>query len=211
MRLTAAQLYVALLCLVTLLAGVLHVAPLLRPVTEPGLPRLAESLEQIPVATQRTRVLGYERSAFGSGWGRLGACTTREAVMATHFHSPGCTSQGTAPDLYTGMAVEADDVEIDHVFPLAAAWDLGAHTWDHARREAFANDPANLIATSAAANREKSDQLPGQWLPPQRRARCWYVRRVASVAASYGLALPREDVAAMRGQCRLIDVPRRPP
>ena len=96
----------------------------------------------------------------------------------------------------------ADEVEIDHVFPLSAAWDLGAHSWDDARRLAFANDPRNLVAVHRSVNQQKSDQLPAQWLPPDPAARCWYVQRLAEVAAVYGLALPGEDARVMRAQCR---------
>ncbi|AIT60811.1 HNH endonuclease family protein [Corynebacterium doosanense] len=202
MRLHPAQVYVALLTLATLVAGVFHVLPALTPVREEGLPGLSTLLAHVDTQPQRRRVLGYEREEFGPGWGSIGACTTREAIMVSHFDGRDCHSAGSAPDLYTGHPMNADDVEIDHVIPLSAAWDLGAYAWDDATRVRFANDPTNLVATASAINQDKSDQLPSAWLPPDAGARCWYSRRVARVAASYALALPEADVSTMRRQCR---------
>lgn len=202
MRLHPAQLYAALLTLATLVAGVFHVLPLLSPVREDNLPRLSALLAHVSTQPQRHRVLGYDRDEFGAGWGSIGACTTREAIMVSHFDGRDCHSAGSATDLYTGRQMTADDVEIDHVIPLSAAWDLGAFAWDDATRVRFANDPANLVATASAINQDKSDQLPSAWLPPDAGARCWYSRRVARVAAAYELPLPEPDVAVMRRQCR---------
>ncbi|KAA8723352.1 HNH endonuclease [Corynebacterium phocae] len=95
-------------------------------------------------------------------------------------------------------------VEIDHVFPLSASWDMGAWAWDERTRKAFANDPLNLVATGSSLNQDKSDQLPSQWMPPEKATRCWYVQRVAAVAAKYRLSLTTSDVKTMRRACRLV-------
>lgn len=206
MRLTAAQIYVVVLLALTALAAVAYLAPLARPVAASDGPTLAVTLEEVPVSPQRSRVLGYERVEFGSGWSQAGACSVRDHIMAAHFTAIAadeCEVHGTATDPYTGTPMAATDVEIDHIFPLSAAWDLGAAQWTLAARQAFANDPINLVATSRAANQDKSDQLPAAWLPPDPSSRCWYVRRLAMVAASYRLALPMEDIGVMRRQCAL--------
>ncbi|RNE48428.1 HNH endonuclease family protein [Corynebacterium alimapuense] len=181
--------------------------PHLLPRSGPGLPALDAALIQVPVSPQRARVLGYERSEFGPGWAHSGACSIREEMIVTHLQHAqleDCRAVGgMLHDPYTGhQVILPAPVEIDHIFPLAAAWDLGAHTWSDSQRVAFANDPANLVVTAQAANREKSDLLPAEWLPPDRSARCWYSHRLAVVAGSYGLALPDEDISAMRGSCR---------
>ena len=41
-------------------------------------------------------------------------------------------------------------VQIDHIVPLALAWDLGARNWTDEMRVRFANDPANLLAVARA-------------------------------------------------------------
>lgn len=156
----------------------------------------------------RATVPGYSRAEFGEGWATLGdGCTTRSTAMALAFAAGSCHvphrqwDVSPVTDPYTGDPLAPGDVEIDHLVPLAAAWDLGAHTWDPARRRAFANDPRNLVVTSSRANQAKSDQLPSQWMPRNWRARCAYGRQLAGVAAEYGLALPRADLRAARRAC----------
>lgn len=164
------------------------------------LPRLGVS-----VVPQRQKVLGYEREAFG-GWERDGACDTRARTIAAQGAAgpAECSARpkpGPILDPYSAAVIPAGAaVEVDHVFPLAAAWDLGAHEWDADRRRRFANDPRNLVATSRALNQAKSDSLPSRWLPPAHR--CAYSRQLAGIAREYSLPLPAADVAVMRRQCR---------
>ncbi|MCT1412775.1 DUF1524 domain-containing protein [Corynebacterium sanguinis] len=157
---------------------------------------------------QRTTVLGYERDAFGPGWAPVAdGCDTRDTLMAEAFGAVSCESphsqwvSGPITDPYTGAPLEPADVEIDHLYPLAAAWDAGAHAWPGPTRIAFANDPRNLVVTSAEANRSKSDQLPSEWLPPAIRSRCVYARRLVAVAREYSLAMPHPDLRAARRAC----------
>lgn len=173
---------------------------------DPALPELAALLPHIEQVPQRARVLGYQREAFGRGWAPTAGCTVREDTLA---HAGGTlrdcrVTAGTVTDPYTGNPLElTGEVEIDHVFPLSAAWDLGAHGWEPGRREAFANDPRNLVATSRAANREKSDHLPTGWLPADNNAHCWYARRLALVAATHELPLPTGEIQEMQKACRM--------
>ncbi|AZA09514.1 hypothetical protein CPPEL_07020 [Corynebacterium pseudopelargi] len=181
----------------------------------PPLERLDPAINQIPQVAMRTKVQGYQREQFGHGWARApkASCDTRQRLLAEQLfdvhQDPSCALRsGWGEDPYSGRRIGVgfegvEAIELDHVFPLAAAWDLGAATWSQQQRENFANDPLNLVIASRHANQEKSDALPASWLPPKRRARCWYVNRLAAVAARYGLALPRADVAVMRRQCLL--------
>lgn len=170
------------------------------------------SLIDVPVNPHpRRTVLGYERSFFGDGWGtQRSGCTTREAVMASAWEVESCVvpyrqwdMASTEPftDPYTGELLDPADVEIDHIIPLRAAWDAGAHAWPEDKRLAFANDPLNLVVTSRTANQAKSDSLPSEWLPPDTKVRCSYSRRIAAIARAYDLALPKPDVRTMRRQC----------
>lgn len=172
---------------------------------DPDLPALPELLPHVAETPQRARVLGYDRTAFGPGWAPHEGCTVREAALARAGGLlENCrVTAGAGTDPYTGEVLDLrGEVEIDHVFPLSAAWDLGAHGWETGRREAFANDPLNLVVTSRSANREKSDHLPTGWQPTDRGSRCWYARRLALVAAGHDLPLPRQDLRAMRKACR---------
>ncbi|MDO5031982.1 HNH endonuclease family protein [Corynebacterium sp.] len=137
----------------------------------------------------RVELPGYVREDFG-GW----LPGTKDAVRASQMRA------GVLYDPYADAPAPAR-VEVDHVFPLSAAWDMGAATWPAQRKAEFANDPLNLVATDRALNQAKSDKLPAQWLPPKRR--CDYSKRLAAVAIKYQLPLPAADHAVMRKQCRL--------
>lgn len=174
---------------------------------------------------QRTTVPGYGRECpgpcvFGQPWtdatsAPMGhnSCTTREDVLARDIRQalpvpgkPCARHGGTLLDPYSGRSVRLGDsyrdVHIDHVFPLAAAWDMGAASWPQERRERFANDvDLNLLAVTAAANMAKSDGLPSVWLPAE-PWQCFYVWRVAVVAWAYDLALSDDDIKAMRRAAR---------
>ncbi|MDR7329068.1 HNH endonuclease family protein [Corynebacterium guangdongense] len=204
MRLPLFRLYLAVLTALTLAAGLDWARPLLHPLHEPGLPPVASSLAHTPAAAQRVRVLGYERERFG-GWSPREGCTTREHVIAAQLEqpAPACDlpRHAVGTDPYTGGTFTVGGTEVDHIFPLSAAWDAGAHAWSDARRHSFANDPANLVAVDGGVNQEKSDLMPSQWSPSDRSARCWYARRLAGVAASYQLSLSEEDRRALRRMC----------
>lgn len=62
-------------------------------------------------------------------------------------------------------------------------------------RRDFANDPANLVATSSTVNLSKGDQTPGEWMPAHDR--CGYARRYLDVATRYQLAITRADNRAL--------------
>ncbi|MEL4153071.1 HNH endonuclease family protein [Corynebacterium bovis] len=93
-------------------------------------------------------------------------------------------------------------MDIDHIYPLSAAWDLGADTWDGPTRRRFGNDTArNLVVTASVVNRAKSDGTLGEWLPPAADARCPYAARYLTVAGEYGLAVTTADADAARRAC----------
>lgn len=174
----------------------------------------SENLKYVHVVPQRLSVIGYERELFGHGWGTNATtgCTTREEIIKTQLNVeyplPGCAvvAVGTCPYSGVQIASQSDDpdyadVDIDHLFPLAAAWDLGAFAWSEQKRVAFANDPANLVAVSQQENRRKSDSLPSDWLPSKRSNRCWYVNQITDIAVKYQLSLSASDVAVMQRQC----------
>lgn len=170
---------------------------------------LKTSLPRIGTIPQRANVLGYERSAFGPGWARLpNGCTTRDVALqhalndAPPNHCP--VRSGTGTDPYSGILIgvtQGADIELDHVYPLRAAWDMGAHSWTSQQRIQFANDPRNLIVASRETNQEKSDSLPSEWMPPDPQTHCWYARRVAEVAATWGLPLTTSDTKTMTNAC----------
>jgi hypothetical protein len=153
---------------------------------------------------------------FGAAWsdettaaGGHNGCDTRNDVLAIQLQDVNkgtsrCVVQaGVLDDPYSGARIafhkaQAGEVEIDHVVPLAYAWDMGASGWTLDTRMAFANDEAlNLLAVAKAANASKSDSGPAAWTPANVSYRCQYAIRWVNVATTYGLAVTEGDRDAL--------------
>lgn len=94
----------------------------------------------------------------------------------------------------------AGKLDIDHMVPLAEAWDSGASTWDAKRREQYANDlgsTRSLVAVTAKTNRSKADKDPAQWLPPAVSAKCTYAADWAATKLRWKLAADTAEKAAL--------------
>jgi hypothetical protein len=163
---------------------------------------------------------GYERGCsggagcvFGPAWEDVdgNGCGQRDDVLhrdltdvRVRAGTGGCVVlSGTLADPYTGTTVRfskarAEDVQIDHVVPLAAAWAQGASRWSAGQRERFANDLANLIATTAHENESKGDGTADEWVPAAAGYRCAYARVVVTVKQRYGLSVTAAEAAALR-------------
>lgn len=162
------------------------------------------AVSALPVAVEdRT---GYQRTAF-KHWnaGDLPAdgCNTRQEVLLAEAIvypevGPGCTlTGGTWWSYYDEREVSpAGALDIDHMVPLAEAWDSGASAWTPARREAYANDQgqaASLVAVTARSNRSKADQDPAEWLPPSPDALCRYGAEWTATKLRWGLAVDEAE------------------
>lgn len=159
----------------------------------------------------RAPMTGYARDRFASAWldtDRNG-CDTRNDVLrrdlATVELRPGTHGcvvlAGTLADPYTGAEVRfvrggASEVDVDHVVALGDAWATGAAAWPVAKRAALANDPLNLLAVDAGANRQKGDGDAATWLP-RRAYRCAYAARQVAVKAKYDLWVTPAEAAAL--------------
>lgn len=175
---------------------------------------ISAELRQARVIAVRPEVSGYKRDQFGPTWtddhaGRGGhnGCDTRNDVLTAQLtgvqyraRSRCVVIAGALPaEPYTGRRIEfrkaaASKVQIDHLYPLARAWDMGAARWSLQRRIDFANDQAaNLLAVDGPANASKNDAGPGEWMPLNRTYRCTYVLRYLQVAHKYALPITTAD------------------
>jgi hypothetical protein len=153
---------------------------------------------------------GYERDRFGTRWKDIdrNGCDQRNDVLARDLKDVRKQGRcivlaGTLHDPYSGRTItfaktDAAEVQIDHVYPLALAWRMGASEWDEDRRERFANDHGNLLAVWGVPNRQKSDSGPGEW-KPRRAFQCAYAARYIAVAKKYALPVTAADRDALRG------------
>lgn len=158
---------------------------------------------------------GYERGRFGTRWKDTdrNGCDQRNDVLARDLADArkrgNCVVvSGRLNDPYSGKTIafsksDAAEVQIDHVYPLALAWRMGASRWSEDERERFANDHANLLAVWGVPNRQKSDSGPGEW-KPQKSFQCAYAVKYITVAEKYDLPVTGADKSALQtflGRC----------
>lgn len=208
--------------LLTLLAaaGVMRFHQPVPPVPADPLPVLA----QVRVVASVPDRPGYDRSCarghacvFGPRWVPAdgAGCDVRNQVLADRLHDvtfkPGTKDcvvmSGLVHDPYTGQEGRFDKADagawqIDHVLPLAVAWDLGAADWPADRRHAFAVDQRNLVVTAAAINQAKSDRTPATWTPDTPEGRCLYADLYADALVTWDLPATPSDVHAL---ARMLD------
>lgn len=169
----------------------------------------------------RAHRFDYLRSAFGDAWdddndallGHNGCDTrndilNRDLVNVTHVFTKRCpdaVATGTLHDPYTNTVVTfqrgakvGESVQIDHLVPLAYAWDMGAYGWPEAERVRFANDPANLLAVQGKANQDKGDSPPSQWMPPNKAFACQYAVQFIAVLRGYSLPLDQASSGVLK-------------
>ncbi|MFD1211081.1 HNH endonuclease family protein [Arthrobacter sp. GCM10027362] len=139
---------------------------------------------------------GYSREQFGNGWpdpDRKG-CDARNNTLARDLSNesfkPGTTDCMVLADPYTGTSIDivrgnktGTLVQIDHTVALSGAWEKGAQQLSTDQREAFANDPLNLMAADGRTNGAKGDGDAATWLPPNKGLRCEYVALQTAVKA----------------------------
>ncbi|MCH9666772.1 MAG: HNH endonuclease family protein [Actinomycetia bacterium] len=187
------------------------------PTVAPGVDVLA-GVAEIPA---RERRYDYRRDAFGKSWtddttapGGYNGCDTRNDILDRDLYDktyvsikrcPNAVGTGTLLDPFTNKVVPftrgnrvGAAVQIDHLVPLALAWDLGAWDWTEERRIRFANDPANLLAVDGPTNQDKGDQEPADWMPPNAAFHCQYAMQFIAVLRGYGLPVDARSAAVLR-------------
>jgi hypothetical protein len=152
---------------------------------------------------------GYARSLF-KHWSDLdkNGCNTRNDVIIHEALVKPKVEAGCKIVKDTGKWYSAYDavtvtnfsaLDVDHMVPLAEAWDSGANKWDAAKREQYANDMGDenaLIAVTAATNRSKSDQDPAEWLPA--KDVCTYIKNWVHVKLRWSLTVDDKELKAIK-------------
>ncbi|MGB6206804.1 HNH endonuclease family protein [Mycobacterium sp.] len=187
------------------------------PTVAPGVDVLAG----ITVVPARIHRYDYRRAAYGDAWtddndapGGHNGCDTRDDILDRDLvdktyvwikRCPTAVETGTLHDPYTSATINfhrgagvGASVEIDHIVPLALAWDMAAYDWPAAERVRFANDPANLLAVDGKANEDKGDSQPALWMPPNNAFWCQYAMQYIAVSRGYGLPIDQASADALR-------------
>jgi len=116
-----------------------------------------------------------------------------EATATPHVGSRCTLSGGTWFSSYDGVTTtDPSTVRVDHLVPLAEAWQSGAWRWSADTRARYANDlgyGAVLIAVSARSSLAKGAREPQDWLPPRTSFDCTYMARWVAVKWRWRLAI----------------------
>jgi hypothetical protein len=187
------------------------------PTVQPG----TDVLAGIVVLPQRLHRYDYRRSAYGDAWddnndapGGHNGCDTRDDILNRDLvdktyvptkRCPDAVATGILHDPYTNITVTfqrgakvGESVQIDHIVPLAYAWDMGAFGWPQPQRLRFANDPGNLLAVEGQANQDKGDSPPALWMPPNTAFACQYSMQFIAVLRGYQLPVDQASADVLR-------------
>jgi hypothetical protein len=165
--------------------------------------RVRAAVRALPVA--RERRAGYDRDKFHAWVDADGDCRdTRAEVLveeSLRAVTGDCTIEtGRWFSYYDSETwTNASDVDIDHLVPLAEAWDSGARTWTSGTRERYANDLGDrraLVAVTDNVNQSKGDQDIAEWVPDH--GLCRYVREWTAVKTRWSLTVNRTEKQTLR-------------
>lgn len=163
---------------------------------------LTEAIGRLKVA--RESRTGYQRDKFHL-WTDADhdSCDTRKEVLLAEAvikprQGKNCKiTGGKWRSAYDGKTLtNARQLDIDHVVPLAEAWDSGVSKWTAERRERYANDldaERSLIAVSLGSNRSKGDKDPAEWMPPAKDDTCTYATDWVAAKLRWKLTADRAE------------------
>ena len=165
--------------------------------------RIVSLLNELTVVVEQEG--GYDRDLFkhwvdadGDGCDARREVLIAEAVVAPSIGSRCALSDGEWLSRYDGKTTSGNgsSFDVDHMVPLAEAWESGAHNWTADRREEYANDLGyadSLIAVSASSNRSKGARDPAEWLPPTQGVHCWYAAAWVQVKTRWNLTVDQAE------------------
>ncbi|MGQ4276440.1 HNH endonuclease family protein [Pseudidiomarina sp. E22-M8] len=163
---------------------------------------------RLPKSTRPPASNSYSRSAYLHWIDEDNDCLNTRHELLTKLSTVKVTTtrngcrvlRGRWNDPYSGQIIfDATDMDVDHLVPLAWAWQHGAADWSAPRRKEFANDPINLFAVKLELNRSKGARGPYDWLPPNQKFHCQYVTRYLRVMLIYNFTTSsRDEIRALR-------------
>jgi hypothetical protein len=150
---------------------------------------------------------GYDRDLFPHWTDADGdGCDTRDEVLIAEADDPvdvgeDCELSGGRWFSYYDRRSWRDPgrIDIDHLVPLAEAWDSGAKSWTTRTRKRYANDLGDrrtLVGVTDSVNQSKGDQDPREWLPQY--GTCRYLREWVAVKHRWRLKVDRPEKKALR-------------
>jgi hypothetical protein len=150
----------------------------------------------------------YDRKKHFGGWihrtDDQSCLDTRGLVLVRDSQKPVQTSScrvltGEWYDPYTDNSYStSSNIQIDHVVPLKHAYMTGAFEWDNKKRCQYANYMGNnfhLLSVYGSENMRKGDRGPHEYLPPNQKFTCQYLKDWLEIKYLWSLRLtPKETL-----------------
>lgn len=170
------------------------------------------------IAVSSTAIYQYSRTDYKHWIDADKDCqNTRQEVLIVEsleevtLDKKGCeVVKGKWYDPYTDKYfTNPGDLDIDHFVPLGEVDKSGGHEWSKSKKMEYANDlddPEVLIAVDKSANRSKSDKDPSDWLPPNKKYQCEYIKTWQKVKKQWKLSMDSKEKAfidAENKECKL--------
>lgn len=124
-------------------------------------------------------------------------------VVAGLWYDPFAGMTFTAPLVVKPSGRKYAIVQIDHIVPLKEAFESGAKNWTKAKRVLYANglaNPGHLLAVHGPTNASKGQKDPGEWLPPNKKFHCAYVRMWTRIKIKWDLTMDQAEADAIRAE-----------
>jgi hypothetical protein len=123
-----------------------------------------------------------------------------ENLKKTTLDKKGCeVVKGRWHDPYTDKYfINPKDLDIDHFVPLGEVDKSGGREWSQDKKMEYANDldnPEVLVAVDKSANRAKGDKDPSDWLPPNKKYRCKYIKIWQKIKKHWALKMDEKEKA----------------
>lgn len=173
---------------------------------------ISSVLDDLTVATEGS-MSGYDREEFphwasdaaAFGWEEpVTACDVRDTALIRDGNDVRVDEEcriyagsWTDPDT-TNVYTDPQDLDGDHLVPLAESWRSGASRWTVKERETYANAPGVVLSVDDGANQEKGDKGPEAWLPPNREYWCEYASRWTEIKAVWGMSVDLHEKEALQ-------------
>jgi len=147
-------------------------------------------------------------------------CDTRIEVLKRDSSVPTRTSmsnrnkctadlRGKWKDPYTNnVYTRAQSLDIDHIVPLKHVYMNGGWKWPWWKKKSYVNfqkNPFHLLAVDLSENRSKGEQPPQEYMPPNKRYHCNYLRSWIQIKFRWALYMDNEEKEFIKkkiGSCK---------
>lgn len=161
-------------------------------------------LESMVVMSSEGRGEDYNRNEmFGGNSDATKAKIEQRDIRDGAFNQKGRVVSGTLKDPYTGESIEFVDGDrphdLEHLVSLKEAYrsEDPNNPMTPEQRNAFANDPDNLLLVSSSENRFKSDKNAEDYLPSYEPSQCRFAISTIKVKDNYNLTVSPGEKAAL--------------